>query len=47
MSTALLSAVTAAYAIIAALEFWNGNNPVGVVFFGYALANLGLMAGLS
>jgi hypothetical protein len=43
----LLSAVTAAYALIAVNEFWNGNNPVGVVFFGYALANVGLMAGLT
>lgn len=47
MSIWLLTAVTAVYALISFIEFFNGNTPVGVVFAGYSLANLGLMAGLT
>lgn len=46
MSTLLLSIVTAIYVGIGILETIKGNFPGGIVFAGYALANVGVMMGL-
>lgn len=44
MSILLLSLVTLAYAGIAINEAVEGSYPMSLVFAGYTLANLGLMA---
>lgn len=46
MSIYLLIAVTIAYAGIASVEAFKGNYPAALVFFGYTVANFGLMVTL-
>lgn len=42
MSAWLIALVGLVYAYIAAENVWHGNVWMGVVFFGYALSNVGL-----
>jgi hypothetical protein len=46
MSGLLLWIVTGLYVGQAAVCFWSGQKPLGVVFAGYAFANLGLLAAM-
>ena len=46
MSTTLILVVTACYAGIAVSEAWKRNWGMSVVFLGYVLANLGLLASM-
>lgn len=43
MSAGLIAAVTVVYAGVAVLEFTAGRYGMGVVFSGYAFANIGLI----
>lgn len=47
MSIALVILVTLAYSGVAASEVVKRNYPLALVFGGYALANVGLIAGMS
>jgi hypothetical protein len=47
MSTSLIILVTFCYVGVAASETWHGNYGMGIVFFGYSVANIGLIMGLS
>ena len=42
MSAPLIALIGVGYAVIAGDQFFRGNPWMGVVFFGYALGNVGL-----
>lgn len=41
MSAGLIGLVTAIYASVSANELWRGNGAWALVYFGYAVANVG------
>ena len=47
MSAGLLWLVTAIYLFVAVEQLHNGNQNMGIVYFGYAVANIGLIRGVS
>jgi len=46
MSTPLIILVTFIYAYVALQQYMVGNNAMGITYFGYAVANIGLIAAL-
>lgn len=44
LTIVMVSAVTLAYLVTAFAFMWKGNYPMGTVYLGYCLANLGLIA---
>lgn len=47
MSAWLIILVTLCYVGVSVSEAWKGNYGVAIVFFGYSVANVGLIMGLS
>lgn len=43
MSTPLLIIVTLIYMGVSVTEYWSSRDGMAIVFFGYALANIGLI----
>lgn len=43
MSASLIAIVTVIYTGVSLNEWWHGNAPMSLVWFGYALANIGLI----